>query len=60
MKLKQFKLYPGVPSGESDNGVPDMNEISETGGNIQHKELETLKQRLEQAEVIENLKQTKT
>ena len=60
MKLKQFKLYPGVPSGESDNGVPDMNEIRETGGNIQNKELETLKQRLEQAEVIENLKQTKT
>ena len=38
--IQQFKLYPRVPSEESDIRVPDMKETKETCGNIQDKELE--------------------
>ena len=50
MTMDSFKLYLEYPVKieESDLRVPNMKETGKVGGNLQFKELEVLKQRLEQ------------
>jgi len=43
-----FKLYPRGHSEEPDIRIPNMKETRKVSGNLQCKELEALRQRLEQ------------
>ena len=46
--MDSFKLYPSVPSKESDTRESSIRETGKAGGNIQYKELDARKQRLPQ------------
>ena len=48
IRMDSFKLYPREHSEEPDIRIPNMKETGKAGGNLYYKELETLKQRLEQ------------